>query len=813
MKKKILSLALALVLCLGLVTPALALNWSYGMMDSAGNAITGTDYQGFSYFSEGLIAVKKDGKWGFMDESGAMVIQPAYDMVNDFWGGLAAVANGEWLTDPYGGSHFTGKWGFIDKTGKTVIEMKYDTVDEALLGTDKDTWITIVGNIAGQDEWGIYNYGLIDKTGKVLLPLEYSYVRNIAGEADLLEISKGTDYDNRKCGVADFTGKVVIPMAYDGISTLDYNDNSLLRAYVRDEDYNSTYTLFDAAGKKLIDGYSSIEKLTDTLVKVTTAGDWSERKQGVFDLTGKVVLPAVYESIYPSGDGKFLQVEQGDYPNRTYSVLDLTGKEIISTSSDTLTISGGVIAVYNDAAKSYDVFDAAGSKLFTLDNVQSPYNLGRFSEDGLAPYAPDGDKCGFIDKTGTLVIPAEYSRSAYYYSDYDFSGGLIRVEKDGKEGVIDKTGKTVLPLEYDSIQLGGRGNDIPEGFITAGDYSHTGLYAADGTMIVAPEYSSFYFIPGSDGEYVAIQASRYVDGKYMGSLFTLTGKPLLSRQYDNAYISDDMILFSMYVEGFDRYGEPKRLFGACSLDGTEVIPVEYDSIDIYDNIIYAEKDGLYGAFDRTGKTVLPVKYDSVSMSNENCFFTAGNYTKASNGAPVSPWAIEEVNAAIEAGLFTDNLEYNLYDDSRLDLATNINRWQFASIAVALYEAMAGQTAEVGENPFEDVWDETDILKAYHLGLINGTSQTTFDPYQLVTREQAATILARLYVKLGGTVPSASNTSFADDASVSGWAKDAVAFMSQNGILKGQDNNMFNPQGQSSGEQSLIIALRMLRNLK
>jgi hypothetical protein len=64
-------------------------------------------------FSEELAAVEIDGKWGFIDKTGQMVIQPQFAKPSlfakpyYFVGGLALVWAGE-------------KWGYIDKTGKYV---------------------------------------------------------------------------------------------------------------------------------------------------------------------------------------------------------------------------------------------------------------------------------------------------------------------------------------------------------------------------------------------------------------------------------------------------------------------------------------------------------------------------------------------------------------------------------------------------------------------------------------------------------------------------------------------------------------------
>ena len=58
-------------------------------------------------FSEGLAAVHRGGKWGYVDKTGIFVIKPQFDGALTFSGGLALVVAGDRL-------------GYIDKTGKYV---------------------------------------------------------------------------------------------------------------------------------------------------------------------------------------------------------------------------------------------------------------------------------------------------------------------------------------------------------------------------------------------------------------------------------------------------------------------------------------------------------------------------------------------------------------------------------------------------------------------------------------------------------------------------------------------------------------------
>ena len=56
-----------------------------------------------------------------------------------------------------------------------------------------------------------------------------------------------------------------------------------------------------------------------------------------------------------------------------------------------------------------------------------------------------GDKYGYIDKIGKVVIDIKYDNI------YGFPDDLIVVKKDGKYGCMDKSEKVVIPLIYDDI--------------------------------------------------------------------------------------------------------------------------------------------------------------------------------------------------------------------------------------------------------------------------------------------------------------------------------------------------------------------------
>lgn len=179
---------------------------------------------------------------------------------------------------------------------------------------------------------------------------------------------------------------------------------------------------------------------------------------------------------------------------------------------------------------------------------------------------------------------------------------------------------------------------------------------------------------------------------------------------------------------------------------------------------------------------------------------ANKWTKASD------WAIPELEKAIENGVYPTALENK-------DLTEKITRAEQAALTVKIYEAVTGTNAPAGENPFTDT-NDTEIIKAFMLGITSGTTATTFSPDENLTREQAAAMLARVYKKIKNTdtLSFEMPAQFADHAAISDYAIESVYFMNAQGYIKGTEAG-FEPQGPCTREQALAIAQRMAANLK
>ena len=146
----------------------------------------------------------------------------------------------------------------------------------------------------------------------------------------------------------------------------------------------------------------------------------------------------------------------------------------------------------------------------------------------------------------------------------------------------------------------------------------------------------------------------------------------------------------------------------------------------------------------------------------------------------------------------------------------------AQIVQILYN-LEGEPEVSGTTPFTDLtqdWYQDAVLWAYQTGVVAGTGDgTTFDPGLPVTREQIAVILmeyADRILNIKRTWTPADLSGFPDAASVSGWAKDAMADAVALGLISGASNGgetYLNPQGSATREQVATILMEFCKNVK
>ncbi|MBS4026201.1 MAG: S-layer homology domain-containing protein [Clostridia bacterium] len=172
----------------------------------------------------------------------------------------------------------------------------------------------------------------------------------------------------------------------------------------------------------------------------------------------------------------------------------------------------------------------------------------------------------------------------------------------------------------------------------------------------------------------------------------------------------------------------------------------------------------------------------------------------------STWAVNELREAFSLNLTYPTVMNNFKRD--------ITREEFSTIAVKLYEGLTGKKASYTNNPFVDTRN-TEVLKAYSLGIVNGKSKTEFKPLDRITRQEISVMLYRtLNVSISNLNKDISGTfPFKDQSSISSWAMEAMKFVYKNKIMNGVTSTEIRPLENTSREQAVILVKRTYENYK
>ena len=115
----------------------------WGFLDIKNNKMVSDfvyDYVDFEHgFMDGLLAVKKDGKWGYINEKGETVIDFIYDNCTEKEGGWGEEVGGYSAQNGYILVQKDGKFGILDTSGNVIVDIIYD--DASQVNKDGFLWL------------------------------------------------------------------------------------------------------------------------------------------------------------------------------------------------------------------------------------------------------------------------------------------------------------------------------------------------------------------------------------------------------------------------------------------------------------------------------------------------------------------------------------------------------------------------------------------------------------------------------------------------------------------------------------------------
>ncbi|MBX7220016.1 MAG: WG repeat-containing protein [Blastocatellia bacterium] len=467
-------------------------NGRFGFLDIKGTLVVPPQFREVKPFTEGLAMVAKE-KYGFIDSRGKVVIELKFDRATSFSDGLALVS-------------VQGKWGFINPAGEMVIQPQFASVFNPDQYADirqpegrTRTWITpemdpggVPGGVVG---------GVLGSTGDNNLSKAVKIKEEIyqglegveafhEGLALVEKVEKRiTTYQDREgklfttetqlkhaFGFIDKTGKVVIEPRfseakhfYQGVAQITFDGNSW--GYV------------NQAGKiVLAPQFDRIVDFTEGPAHIEKKG-----KVGFFVKTTYQLVDPVFDEV-----GRFAEGRALIKLNKKWGYIDATGKIVVSPQfEDAADFSNGLAAVR--MGKLWGYLAPTGKMAVPPKFI----NAGDFSE-GLAPVSLAG-QCGYIDASGKFLLKLTPTPSRFG----SFSNGLARIEipfpnskgeEDGLQGFIDRRGKRVVEPKYHSTGDWVNGLCVVRTTALLTD-STCGVIDFAGKFILPPKYKDIDILP------------------------------------------------------------------------------------------------------------------------------------------------------------------------------------------------------------------------------------------------------------------------------------------------------------------------------
>lgn len=211
------------------------------------------DYSRAWVFSEGLAAVEKDGKIGFINAANEVVIPFEFDYSGScrmcdfgyvFHNGYCAMTNAD------------GDLGLIDRSGKWVVEPMYDEI-----------WTPHVYGYRVVVNNG--KYGVLDANGAILYPVEYRYISIVS---DGFILSKGG-----KQWQVDFEGRITCSFMFDDSSYLYYPVGE-------GEDGEERSLLADYMKYHIMGRYGIMNRLTGEPITLAIFSEINMLSEGLFEV-------------------------------------------------------------------------------------------------------------------------------------------------------------------------------------------------------------------------------------------------------------------------------------------------------------------------------------------------------------------------------------------------------------------------------------------------------------------------------------------------------------------------------------------------
>ncbi|MDQ3393275.1 MAG: WG repeat-containing protein [Bacteroidota bacterium] len=361
--------------------------WS--VFNHQGDSLTERTYQEVKSEKPGLLGVKRNDSWGFINEKGKEIIPNQYDSVENFQGqvtkatflGSEGVINnqGEWLANPW--------HEFVQPVSENIFYFRSGKKTGLLGPGNKQIYTTENAFFpinSGFIEKNAENkLGLVNKKGIVILKVEYDEISHLQGDSIYIFKKDG------KFGIVTTEGKIKV-----GLNSRFQELHPLKDNYLGVK-INHKYGFVDINGDlRISNQYDAIGYYQEGLAPIKLRGNW-----GYIDKIERIIIQPAFDHAYNFSDGLAIVMK-----NNKYGLVNKAGKIVLPLEYDRLEKTKG---------KNYLCFL--------------------------------NEKVGLTNEQGRLMVFPKFDAIE------DLHNGYLIIKRQNKFGLLSNSGVDTIPMIYDTL--------------------------------------------------------------------------------------------------------------------------------------------------------------------------------------------------------------------------------------------------------------------------------------------------------------------------------------------------------------------------
>ena len=431
-------------------------------------------------------------------------------------------------------------------------------------------------------------YGLLNINGRKITDAIYDSIDTLEYKDGILKVSQGDKY-----GLIDVNGDEIVKPEYNSISTdgyysqdTKYDSAGYIISVKTDEGYR--YGYINSEGKQVLDTiYTNLKRITE--IKEDENVYLIAYKNGLAGLlrNGQTIIDNDYENIEYDSTNNILSLQK----NAKQGVYDLSGNMILPIQYDSIEFMG----IYINAIQNGErlVFDISG----TIQDSNGYKSMQPVVDNKYYITIDRNNNYGVLDANKNILIPSEYS-----YIEYAFDKYFI-VSQNELSGVLNDTATPVIPIQYNVVQ-NINGTNIIQAINSETNISD--IYNRNLEKVITQENTHIYI----KGDYIEVSCENNIqytdlDGNVKDATEIFPNNTIYAKQQDGkwGYVDKNGNTVVDYIydltTNINEYGfgavKQNGKWGVVNSSGNVIKEPTYELTDIEPNFIgeYYEVSNIY----------------------------------------------------------------------------------------------------------------------------------------------------------------------------------------------------------------------------